>query len=59
MSKAQEEGISPKSGPVIGQVPAVNNSPSVSDSSDGDEEELDEDSAVIITRGACYFRFKT
>ncbi len=48
MSKGQEETNTAKNGPVIqGQVHAVDHSPCVSDSSDGDEE-LDEESAVNI-----------
>lgn len=49
MSKGPEETSTAKNGPVIqGQVHAVDDhSPCVSDSSDGDEE-LDEESAVML-----------
>lgn len=52
MSKGQEETNTTKNGPVIqGQVHAIDHSPCVSDSSDGDEE-LDEESALeYILRG--------
>jgi hypothetical protein len=48
MSKGQEEINTAKNGPVMqGQVHAIDHSPCVSDSSDGDEE-IDEESAVNI-----------
>ena len=48
MSKGQEEASTAKNGPVIqDHIHAIDHSPCVSDSSDGDEE-LDEESAVRI-----------
>ena len=58
MSKGQEEINTAKNGPVIqGQVHAIDHSPCVSDSSDGDEE-LDEESAVIIFLNVYTFSLK-
>lgn len=56
MSKGQEEANTAKNGPVIqGQVHAIDHSPCVSDSSDGDEE-LDESAVSVIfaTRNIFY-----
>ena len=54
MSKAQEETSPVRNGP-IAQTQAVNKSPSVSDSSDGGEEEIDEDSAVNMSYNLSFF----
>lgn len=50
MSKCQEEACLAENGPVLGQNLNKSPSPSVSDSSDGGEEEIDENAAVNMTR---------
>lgn len=57
MSEGLEEACLAENGLVLGQNVNKSPSPSVSDSSDGGEEEIDENAAVNMTRTAFYFIF--